>query len=54
MQYKQKGTKVLPLVDCSDNASELEVLLPKNSNFKITSVVFDASVNRNVINLKLS
>lgn len=49
-----KGTRVLPLVDCSDNASELEVLLPKNSKFKITSVVFDASVNRNVINLKMS
>jgi len=47
-----KGTRVLPLVDCSDNASELEVLLPRNSKFKILSVVFDAKTNRNIINLK--
>lgn len=48
-----KGKKVLPLVNCSENASELEVLLPKNSSFKITSVVHDKETNRNIIELKM-
>lgn len=52
--FVSKGTHVLPLVNCSDNASELEILLPKNGKFKILSVIFDETNNRNVINLKHS
>ncbi len=48
-----KGKKVLPLVNCSENASELEVLLPKNSSFKIKTVVHDKETNRNIIELKM-
>lgn len=48
-----KGKKVLPLVNCSENASELEVLLPKNSTFKIKTVVHDKDINRNIIELKM-
>jgi hypothetical protein len=52
--HVSKGTRVLPLVDCSENASELEVLLPRSSKFKIISTTFDETNNRNVINLKQS
>lgn len=52
--HVSKGTRVLPLVDCSENASELEVLLPRGSKFKILSIVFDETNNRNVVNLKHS
>ena len=52
--HVSKGTRVLPLVDCSKYASELEILLPRGSKFEILSIVFDETNNRNIINLKHS
>ena len=49
--YIPKGTRVIPLVSCSENASELEVLLPRNSHFKFTSLAHDGTLNKNVISL---
>lgn len=48
-----RGARVVPLVTCSDNASELEILLPRNSQFKIESVAHDDKLHRNIITLKL-
>lgn len=48
-----KGKHVIPLVTCSDNASELEVLLPRNSHFKVESIAHDDKLHRNIITLQL-
>jgi hypothetical protein len=48
-----KGKKILPLLTCSENKSETEILLPRNSKFKFTSLFHDAVHNVNLIELQL-
>lgn len=48
-----KGQKILPLITCSENKSEAEILLPRNSHFKFVSLFHDIVHNINLVDLKI-